>query len=170
MKITRDRLKSILFLDKEGAIAEIQFKEYMKRGFCEEFFKLGGERLVGTPQGFDNMILFWLSDSLRNNLKVNIAEGMKREEDATSKMLLDFIDLYADINLENEEIFIKFDIPDDKQEQDVFVKTVKTLYKAFKAEYADKLKDYEKNRLETPNNILDYFDKKAQKVKDDEAE
>ena len=159
-------------MDKEDAISNIQFKEYMKLGISEEFFTFGasGGRIIGCPQGFDNMILFWLSDSLRNNLKVNIAEGMKREEDATSKMLLDFIDLYADIKLENEEIFLNFNIPNDPKEQDVFVKIVEILYKAFKVEYSDKIKEYKQSRIETPNNILDYFDKKTQKGKDDEAE
>ncbi len=172
MKITRDTLQWALLRSHNGLtekMAEINFKEYMRdqsRGWMQT-----SHTIVGCPQNLSNVVLFWLCDSLSKNKKVTKVSNnvTNLEPNTTSKMLLDFIDLYADILLEDDEVQLRFVLPDDDQERNVFVKTVDALYKVFEQKYANEIKDFKVKQVQTQTELLDYFDKQSNKKQEDET-
>lgn len=178
MKISRETMQAKLkglSIEKLEEIASVNFATFMRKpneSVCFEKFRDGSRYVTSVPSNFSNLVMFWIADSLVQNIEREEFEDeimMFPKETKTTRTLYDFVELYADINLASDEE-ITLDFPKQSDEEE-YGEMIATIISAFKVRYADKIKAYESFKASKKGEIDFLFRNMAEKAKkDDEAE
>lgn len=156
-------------MSQEGFIAELRdcggailpelkqmsFKEYMR----QKDSKFVGVESVGkvfyskSPASLPHAVLCWICDTMLRTSK----------GDQTTRMLLEFVDLYGDINYDDGHISLDFPIPKEERAVESFVATSNSLLTAFEKEYHNEITDYQVKARKNEAILETFFADKARK-------